>query len=112
VIDDGDSVPDVVDRLASVGVNRRAVLSRMRPAGYMPADEDAYRTVRFRLLDRRAYQVGPSFPRLIPGDLTARQNIDRLLSVRYVLDLTDRNAEPRPLEYAVDAVTALAEAIR
>lgn len=110
--DDGDSVPDAIGRLASAGVSRHAVLNMLAPVGYQPADEDAYRSVRFRLLDRRAYEVADSFPRLVPGNLVKPDDADRILSARYTLDLTDRNAEPRPLEFAVDAVTALAEAIR
>lgn len=111
VIDDGDSVPDAIDRLASEGISRLAVLNKLSPIGYRPADDDAYRSVRFQLLDRRAYKVDAAFPRLTAGDLCKPANADRLLSVRYTLDLTDRNAEPRPLEFAVDAVRALAEAI-
>jgi Putative PD-(D/E)XK family member, (DUF4420) len=110
--DDGDSVPDAIDRLASEGVSRHAVLTMLAPLGYLPSDEDAYRTVRFRLLDRRAYEVVASFPRLIPAGLTQPDDVDRLLNVRYTLDLTDRNADPKPMEFAVDAVNALAEAIR
>lgn len=110
--DDGDSVPDAIERLASAGVSRHAVLSLLTPVGYQPADEDAYRSVRFQLLDRRAYKVDEAFPRLVPSNLVDPDDADRLLSVHYTLDLTDRNAEPRPLEFAVDAVTALSEAIR
>jgi len=107
----GDSVPDAIQRLATAGLSRLAVLGKLDPIGYRPADEDAYRSVRFQLLDRRAYEVGPSFPRLVPGSLSVPEQADRLLSVRYTLDLTDRNAEPRPLEFAVDAARSLVEAI-
>ncbi|WP_084614231.1 PD-(D/E)XK motif protein [Nakamurella lactea] len=112
VNDDGDSVPDVIGRLDSAGVSRHAVLSLLAGVGYESADEDAYRSVRFELLDRRAYEITPSFPRLVPANLTNPGNADRLLSVRYTLDLTDRNAEPRPMEYPIDVVNTLAEAIR
>ena len=88
------------------------MLSLLAPSGYQAAEEDAYRTIRFRHLDRRAYEVGPTFPRLVPENLANPADADRLLSVHYTLDLTDRNAEPKPLDFAAAAVNALAEAIR
>lgn len=111
VTDGGDSVPDAIERLGAAGVSRFKILNVLQPHGYRPADEDAYRSVRFELRDRRAYEVGIAFPRLVPASLSDPARVDRLLGVRYTLDLTDRKAEPHPLTYPSDVVSLLAEAI-
>jgi hypothetical protein len=90
----GDCLPECIDRLEAAGLNRFELLTALSKVGVAAADLDAYSTVRFRLLERRAYLVGDDFPRLVHSMLKGHQGEDRISAVEYALDLTGRPPVP------------------
>src|SRR5262249_48865292 len=46
----GDSVPEAVSRLLSVGVDRSGLMKGLAAVGYLDRDADAYRRIRFSVL--------------------------------------------------------------
>lgn len=106
----GDSVPDVVDRLTSAGVDPHRILNGLAVLGYRPADAPAYRLTRFVTLTTRTVRTGaPGFPRLIPSALADPGLANRISHVRYTIDLTDP-AQPGHLGGPERAVSHLLEA--
>ena len=85
----GDSVPDAVERLVASGVSRRDLLGLLAALGYLAADMDDYRTVRFRELDVRAFEIVVGFPRLVRSGLVDPGMADRVNNVSYSVDLSD-----------------------
>jgi hypothetical protein len=83
----GDALPDAVSRLIEAGVDENGLLRKIKAAGAHVSDFKAYSKVRFKTLEKRAYDVGPSFPRLIPAMFTGTPADGRVHGVEYVLDL-------------------------
>lgn len=91
----GDSVPDVVSRLLSAGVDRAGLVRGLSMVGYVDRDAEAYRRVRFSVLSSRTFRVTtPGFPRLVPAALADPSLADRIFRVSYTIDLTDAAAVP------------------
>jgi hypothetical protein len=103
---DGDSVPEAVSRLLSVGVNRAGLMTSLATVGYLDSDADAYRRVQFNRLSTRMFRVtAPGFPRLVPGALAVPGLADRIYHVTYTIDVTDTATVPghlTTLEPALD----------
>jgi hypothetical protein len=91
----GDSVPEVVSRLLSAGVDRVGLMRGLAAVGYQDSDADAYRRVRFNVLSTRTFRVtAPGFPRLVPAALADPGLAERIFRVTYAIDVTDTAAVP------------------
>lgn len=91
----GDSVPESISRLLSVGVDRAGLMKGLATIGYLDRDAEAYRRVRFNLLSSRTFRAtAPGFPRLVPTALVDPSLADRIFRVSYTIDLTDTAAVP------------------
>lgn len=89
----GDSVPDAVRRLRSLGVDMHELLKRLDAVGYAGADEQAYSTVRFTRLDDRALHITGAFPRITASTLADPGFADHISHVRYSVDLNRLDTE-------------------
>jgi hypothetical protein len=91
----GDSVPDAVGRLVSMGVARADLLRGLSALGYSEVDRDAYRLFRFELIAARTFRASdPGFPRLITASLADPSLAQRIHQVRYAIDVSDAGAIP------------------
>ena len=94
-VPDGDlTVPDVVREILDLGVDRREFVTRLGQAGYDLADKEDERR-RFRSVERRAYVVDASFPRIVPDSFVSGEAPNGVMLLRYTIDLT--GASPQPL---------------
>jgi len=95
----GDSVPDVVSRLLSAGVDRAGLMGGLAAVGYLDSDAQAYRHMRFSVLSSRTFRVTtPGFPRLVPAALADPGLAERVFRVMYTIDVTDSAAIPGQLD--------------
>lgn len=85
----GDSVPAAADRLTELGIDRWELVEAMAGSGYRPIDEEALRSMRFKLLDTRAFLVGEGTPRITKGSFVNGAVPDFVSMVSYQLDITD-----------------------
>ena len=82
-----DSVPEAADRLVGSGVSRFDLLTALSGRGYLPADADAYETVRFTKHGSRLARVDHSFPALVPSALRDPTLANRIAHVNYSVDV-------------------------
>jgi len=95
----GDSVPDVVSRLLSAGVDRAGLMRGLAAVGYLDSDTQAYQHIRFSVVSSRTFRVTtPGFPRLVPAALADPGLAERVFRVTYTIDLTDSAAIPGHLD--------------
>jgi hypothetical protein len=93
---EGDSLPEVVDRLLTTGLQVDRFLQLLAAAGYSLADRADYEDRRFRTVEERWYDTASeSFPRLTPSSFTGRTVPPGVLRISYQIDLT--NEPPVPL---------------
>jgi hypothetical protein len=95
---DGDSVPDAVARLHTLGMDAHGFMRALGDVGYRASDAEAYSKVRFRTLELHYYAVSGSFPRVTTQSFKDRAVLERITQLRYVLDLTA--TPPAPLSAA------------
>jgi hypothetical protein len=106
----GDCVPDAVSRLRTAGVDTVGLLRSLAKAGYRQFDAEAYRHIRFQCLQRRTYATTyPGFPRLTPGLLGGQRLPERIIRLRYTIDLTDSESIPGLVK---DPLVAVAHLLR
>lgn len=98
-----DSVPDVINRLISLGVNSTELSRRLMLIGYLPEDREYYDTLRFTPVEVLAYLVGDDFPRLTPSGLKSSDHLARFSNVQYKLDLAGVGTES---EEHLDSIVA------
>jgi hypothetical protein len=83
---DGETLPDVVDRVLGRVSDRVEAISRLASAGYSPTDRDAYPT-QFSVLLLECIVVGTQTPRIVSSSLASGilpEGVDR---VAYRLEL-------------------------
>jgi hypothetical protein len=95
----GDSVPDVVSRLLSAGVDRAGLMRGLTAAGYLDSDTQAYQHMRFSVVSSTTFRVTtPGFPRLVPAALADPGLAEQVFRVTYTIDVTDSAAIPGHLD--------------
>ena len=95
----GDSVPDVVSRLLSAGLDRVGLMRGLAAVGYLDSDTQAYHHLRFSVLSTRTFRVtARGFPRLVPAALADPGLAERVFRVTYTIDVTDSAALPGRLD--------------
>lgn len=77
----GDSVPDVVNRLAATGVSMADLMPKLSAIGFHPALDSEHHKVKFREVEHHCYTVDEDFPRVSPETLST--NTDALEGVHY-----------------------------
>ena len=85
----GDTVPDALSRLMDAGIPAHDLLSKLATLGYDGRDAEVYGHIRFRRVRQVAVEVRDPLPRLTSADLRDPGLADRLMSVRYSIDLID-----------------------
>jgi hypothetical protein len=88
VSEGGDSVPDVVEAIADLGVPRRVLLERLAAGGYDAQQAASYARPRFEVLERRTYAVDDAFPKITPESFVLGAVPAGVLRLRYQVDLT------------------------
>jgi hypothetical protein len=87
--DAGDSVPQVVDRILGRGVPAVEMLEKLRNIGYDPVDEEQYRELRLREIERRVAIVDDGFPSMTRTSFQDGSQPAGTSSVEYDIDVAD-----------------------
>lgn len=106
----GESLPDVITEIESLGVERLSLWSKLASAGYHRADEHHYGSSRFHLRTTSMYRVDESFPRIVRGSFPGGELPPRILHVSYVVDLTGSEGNAVPLGTTSEVFSSLAGA--
>lgn len=85
----GDSIPDAIGRLVTAGHDEAALRKALAGLGYLTADEDIYRELRFSVLDRRGVEVGDKTPRIVKESFAHAATAEAVSAVTYAVDLSD-----------------------
>lgn len=86
-IPNGESVPQILQRLFDAGMNRLQLLQKLSLIGYDEADSGAYSGHEFSVLKSRNYDVGPEFPRITHETLFPSKYAEKITSIQYTVDL-------------------------
>lgn len=98
----GDSLPAAVDRILALNVEQNGFEKKLLEAGYRRKHESLYTSDRYRIVDRRFYNVlDPSFPKITPSSFTGGTVPAGVESLTYTVDIT--NEPPHPLDAATIA---------
>ena len=84
----GESVPDLLDDLITLGMDRYDLAAQLDKAGLPVAQLEQVRSVQFRLVEHRSWKVEGSFPRIISSTFPGSQLPLGVAAIDYVLDLT------------------------
>ncbi len=103
----GRSVPDLVDEILVVTDDQAAFLGALAQAGYLETDREIYSRRVFEVAERRTFEVGPGFPRVIVAGLTGDATLSGLNNIDYDVDLESAPAAAALVE--VDAIDAFLE---
>lgn len=95
----GESLPGAIAGIRNLGVEEGLLLRLLHDAGYRSDLEDHYAVRRYRLVDRRCYDVElPPFPRIVASSFVGASVPAGTLRLSYSIDLT--NEPPHPLDEA------------
>jgi len=101
----GTSVPQLIEEILELGVERRTFLDLLALAGYDSAKSPEYDRPLFAAREQMVYAVDDDFPRITDESFTRGRVPPGVLRLRYDIDLT--NEPPVPLDDpAVDLVLA------
>jgi Putative PD-(D/E)XK family member, (DUF4420) len=95
---DGTSVPELVDSVLALGIERRTFLDLLARGGYEPSRAAEYQRPRFVIRERSFYQVTQDFPQITASSFRAGAVPPGVLRIRYDVDLTGE--PPYPLDDA------------
>lgn len=97
----GDAVPDAIERIIKAGIPASDIYAVLAELGYHGGDADAYRRLRFARLQARLCAVQEGFPRIVRGSFTDPGLADRILGLRYSIDVGAFPESPQdPIEQA------------
>ncbi len=97
----GMSVPELVDAILAKADDAQAFGKLLLAVGYREAEREIYSRQTFEVVEERAYEVGPGFPRIVPPGLTGDAVLPGLGPVEYVVDLDSAAAEARRMDDSV-----------
>jgi len=83
----GKTIPELIQDILQVGVDRHELLSRLSLVGYDLRDESHYAQFRFDVVDFRTYEVGESFPRLVDLSFSTGELPLGVSDIHYTIDL-------------------------
>lgn len=90
----GTTVPALIEQIFDSGVDRREFIEKLSSAGYQLRDEVHYHQFRFNVLDVRAYNVVPGFPRLTEADFGTSGVPRGVEDIDYTVDLAACTSAP------------------
>lgn len=90
----GVAVPDIIQQILEIGVDRHELISRLSLVGYDLRDEAHYRKSRFALLDLRLHEVSGDFPRLTASSFESGVAPTGVLDIHYTIDLLAAKTPP------------------
>lgn len=105
----GESIPDVVARIRSQGVDALEFSSRLGSAGYSDHDAPYYARIRFAVRAEAVYKVDPDFPRITRASLVGGNLPAGVTDLQYTVDLTSPPPAPLSSEQAQQLWAVLAE---
>lgn len=89
----GQNLPELASSVQAL--TEAALLSRLlTSAGYHVGDASQYNEPRLSFREARAFLISDSFPRIIPASFTGGNVPDRIVKLRYQIDLAGLNFEP------------------
>lgn len=95
--DSGDSLPASVDRILALNVEQGGFEKKLLEAGYRRKHDPLYALDRYRIVDRRFYDVlDPTFPKITPASFIGGILPAGVESLTYTVDVT--NEPPYPLD--------------
>jgi hypothetical protein len=106
----GQSVPDLIEKIIGLGVDRRALADALARAGYDVRHSVEYRLPRLEIRERRVYPVDDTFPRIIPSSFSDGSMPAGVMRLRYYIDLTNEPPTPMPEQEVEDLLDRLARA--
>lgn len=104
----GESVPELVAEIGSLGIETIDFWSKLSSAGYHPADEHHYLLPRFKVGFSSMYLVDESFPRIVRASFSGGELPARILRVSYVIDMAGAEASALSPNTAVEIYSQLA----
>lgn len=90
---EGTSVPALVDEILELSDDPAEFRRLLWATGYCEHDRDVYERRLFAVLEHRAYEVGPNFPRIVPTSFTGGGLPAGVEEIEYVIDLDSVAAE-------------------
>lgn len=90
----GITVPDLVQQIIDLGVDRHEFVTLLAGVGYQLKDQLHYQQFRFELLDLRLHEVVNGFPRLTSADFGASGPPRGVTEIEYTVDLAAHAVEP------------------
>jgi hypothetical protein len=96
--DQGVSVPDLVDEVAELADDAPGLRKLLAELGYREVEREIYARRVFEVLEERAYDVGPGFPRIVGSGLVGDATLAGVGPVEYVVDLDSAPAESARLD--------------
>lgn len=91
----GMALSDLVDEIASNGVDRGRLLGMLAMSG-LRRNDIARSPISFRVVEQRIYEVTSGFPRVTPGSFVGGSLPAGVLRLRYLIDLTNEPPVPVP----------------
>ncbi|CAB3783992.1 hypothetical protein LMG28688_01756 [Paraburkholderia caffeinitolerans] len=90
----GITVPDLVQQIIDLGVDRHEFVTLLAGVGYQLKDQMHYEQFRFELLEWRLHEVVNGFPRLTTADFGASAPPHGVTEIDYTVDLAAHAAAP------------------
>lgn len=104
----GATVPDLIQSILDIGVDRRELLGRLSQVGYDLRDEAHYQQIRIDVVDCRIYEVAASFPRLTGASFSPTGLAVGVSDIHYTIDLAASPSAPLHSEMLDNVHAALA----
>lgn len=83
----GVSVPNIINRLIAMGIDRFELLRKLAENGYHEIDSNHYLTVTFAILASKKFLVDSNFPRITHETLTHGDFLEKISGLQYSVDL-------------------------
>ncbi len=107
----GVTVPDLIQAILDIGVDRRELLGRLSHVGYELRDEAHYQQIRVDVVDSRIYEVAASFPRLTEASFSPAGLVVGVSDIHYTIDLASSSGAPLHPEM-LDSLHAVLAGVR
>jgi hypothetical protein len=90
----GENLPELVESIIQSGGDRYTIFNLMAQIDTSLLQLNDYKDIRFRLYERRIYEVNDSFPRVISESFIGGTLPNGVLKLNYQIDLSNEVPEP------------------
>ena len=104
----GATIPASVAALVELGVDRLRLLKLLARIGFDERDAEVYRNTQFKETEFRAYAVSNEFPRIVPSSFRSGSVPERIMTLRYTIDLEGEPPVPLDSESLGEVIECLA----